>query len=209
MSETEHEQDAAETQEPVSVETQVDAADESDEVAEGAETGAGEPAEAAQANTTSPEEWEARFKRIGKSHKTYVAAVGRILEEDATDLLPCPLCEDGIPAFVNAHDAGKVDAETVGKVNAFLGFTPPETLRKSRVNEECGTCAGLGELLTGSRVEKFARKACPDCNGMGFTGPGNGIGVAQVVTANATQPNGEQTAGVDLSAAFAAMEQSQ
>jgi len=121
----------------------------------------------------TPERLEQAFKKIERSHKTYVRAVSNALEESATDLLPCPLCEGAVPAFVNRHDAGHVDPETAGAVYAFLNMTPPEQLRESRLNERCGTCGGHGKLVTGSLVPQYETRVCDECNGFGFTGPGN------------------------------------
>jgi hypothetical protein len=32
----------------------------------------------------------------------------------------------------------------------------------------CGTCNGYGQTLTGSRVQAFSTRTCPDCQGMGY-----------------------------------------
>lgn len=181
----------------------------------------GEEGEAEQAETENPDvpdpnapvepdevrgeaEMEAAFKKIERSYKTYTRAVSNALEESANDLLPCPLCEGAVPSFVNRHDAGQVDQETQGAVYAFLSMTPPTELRKSRLNEKCENCDGLGELLTGSRVPAWETKTCDECNGAGFTGPGNPKFSAPV---ERVEPNGTETSGegLNLSLALAAI----
>lgn len=192
-------EDDAQDAPPVEPET-----DEDDDAADAAEDDNAAQSEPAEASSTSPEEWERRFKTIAARYKTYLAAVQRTLDDDAKDLLPCPLCADGIPSLVNAHDAGHVADEVQDAVQTFLGYTAPSQLRQSRLNEPCGTCGGLGELLTGSRVPAHLTKVCPDCLGFGFTGPGNTMHVTTTGTATTTEPNGAPNT-VDISAALAAM----
>lgn len=208
MTETEHEQDDPEaTEAPEAPHDQTDD-EQAEEEAHEAETGAGEPAEALAPVGPSPEEWEDRFKKIAARFKTYTRAVGTILEEDATDLLPCPLCAEAIPGFVNGHDAGRVSDETVGAVQQFIDHGATVSLHRSRVNEQCVTCGGLGELETGSLVPKFSTRVCDDCNGFGYRGPGNPKDVPGVMlVAPDDTPNGPPT--IDISAALASIQERQ
>lgn len=180
-------------------------AEESTDAADDAEDEAAAPPEA---SGPSPEEWEDRFKKIAARFKTYTRAVGTILEEDATDLLPCPLCSDAVPGFVNVHDAGKVAEETLGAVQEFIGYQAPQTLHRSRVNETCGTCGGLGELATGSLVNNYKTRVCDDCHGFGYRGPGNVHDVPNLVLVPPDDPNGA-VGGIDLSAALASIQERQ
>ena len=162
--------------------------------------------DAAEAVGPSPEEWEDRFKKIAARFKTYTRAVGTILEEDATDLLPCPLCEGAVPGFVNGHDAGRVADETVGAVQAFIGYEAPARLNVSRVNTRCETCGGLGELQTGSLVPQWETRVCDECHGCGFRGPGNPHDVpGSEIPKPGEAPNGPPT--IDLAAALASIQE--
>ena len=203
----EHDEDPGDTESPVGLEAVPDeelAADEAHE----AETAAGEPTEAPEAVGPSPEEWEDRFKTIRARFNTYTRAVGKVLEEDATDLLPCPLCSDAIPGFVNGHDAGRVAEETVGAVQAFIGYEAPAKLHASRVNTRCDTCGGLGELETGSLVAKWATRVCDECHGCGYRGPGNPHDVpGSAITPAGETPNGPPA--IDLEAALASIKERQ
>lgn len=208
MSETEHEHDEDEA---------VGAPETGDRIvteledlleAEDAETAADEPAAPPEAVGPSPEEWEERFKTIRLRFNTYTRAVGKILEEDATDLLPCPLCSDAIPGFVNGHDAGRVADETVGAVQAFIGYSAPARLNKSRLNTRCVECGGQGKLDTDSLVPEFSERVCDGCNGFGYRGPGNPLDAPgppppQLVEA----PNGPPA--IDISAALASIQERQ
>lgn len=204
MSELEHEQDEGEATErlvtPDDVQDEELAEDETHE----AETGSDEPAAPLEAVGPSPEEWEERFKKVGARFKTYTRAVGTILEEDATDLLPCPLCSDMIPGFVNGRDAGHVADETVGAVQTFIGYEAPASLNRSRLNETCVTCGGLGELETGSRVPQYATRVCDECRGFGYRGPGNPMDAPGAVLPPLEEtPNGPPA--INLEAALASI----
>ena len=206
MSETEHEHD---DDEAVSA---PETDDEADEAAE-AEDEPGEPHEPAdeaaappEAVGPSPEEWEDRFKKINARYKTYTRAIGTILEEDATDLLPCPLCSDAVPGFVNGHDAGKVPDETIGAVQAFMGYQGPASLNKSRLNTRCVECGGRGELDTDSLVPQFQSRVCDGCNGFGYRGPGNPMDAVGPPPPTPAEP-GNNSGVIDLSLALASINQ--
>ena len=206
MSETEHEPDDDEAAEaPVSLEAVPDEELAEDEAHE-AETAADEPAEASVPQGPTPEEWEDRFKTIRARFNTYTRAVGKVLEEDATDLLPCPLCEGAVPGFVNGHDAGRVADETLGAVQAFIGYEAPRKLNKSRLNTRCVECGGEGKLDTDSLVPEFSERVCDGCNGFGYRGPGNPMDAPGPPPPQAVEPaNGPP--GIDLTAALASIQE--
>ena len=171
-----------------------------------AEEAAHEPAEPLEAAGPTPEEWEDRFKTIRARFNTYTRAVGKVLEEDATDLLPCPLCEGAVPGFVNGHDAGRVADETVGAVQAFIGYEAPAALLTSDLNERCTNCGGHGELDTKSLNPKFLTRVCEQCHGFGYRGPGNPMDVPGTAVAPPGEaPNGPPV--IDLQAALASIQQ--
>lgn len=206
MTEPEHEHDdegAAEAAESPAPPSDDELAEEE---AHEAETAAGDPAEASAPQGPTPEEWEERFKKIAARFKTYTRAVGTILAEDATDLTPCPLCEGAVPGFVNAHDAGRVNDETAGAVQAFIGYEAPATLNKSRLNTRCVECGGFGKLDTDSLVPEFSERVCDGCNGFGYRGPGNPLDAPGPPPPQAVEPaNGPP--GIDLTAALASIQE--
>lgn len=208
MTEPEHEHDDDEAAEAPDMPGEPQDEELAEDEAHENETAADESAEASAPVGPTPEEWEDRFRTIRLRFNTYTRAVGKILEEDATDLLPCPLCADAIPGFVNAHDAGRVAEDTVGAVQAFIGYEAPQTLNVSRLNERCATCGGLGELETGSLVPKFATRVCDDCYGFGYRGPGNPHDApGAIIVAPDETPNGPPT--IDISAALASIQERQ
>src|SRR5437867_3233617 len=70
-----------------------------DEAAE-AEDPAQESTEAPEAQSVSPQEWEKRWKKSEGAFQTYVRAIGRIWEEDATDLIPVSISPSAPPGFI-------------------------------------------------------------------------------------------------------------
>ena len=127
---------------------------------------------------------EERFKKIGAAAKSYVTRVGGILEEEATDWLPCPLCSDSaVPMLVNVHDAGRVPAPIVDATRTYLGFAREQDYEPDAEVSECPTCKGKGKTLTGSKVPGSETRVCSKCRGCGFYPP-------PMTTANGTEENG-------------------
>ena len=137
----------------------------------------------------SHEEWEERFKKADKAATTYARRIGEIFEEDANQLIPCPLCPGMHKGFVNVHDAGKVPREIVNDAMRYLGQAFEVEYKESPTHRPCGVCDGYGQVSTGSRVPGNEKIRCSSCNGYGYTpppgpgvnGPGNVAGVSQVV----------------------------
>jgi hypothetical protein len=79
-----------------------------EEEAHEAETHEGEPGPEPVAQGVSPQEWEKRWKKSEGAFQTYVRAIGRIWEEDATDLIPISISPSAPPGFIYGPDAGRV-----------------------------------------------------------------------------------------------------
>ena len=120
----------------------------------------------------SEAEREKAYKRVDQSYQTYVRALGKNLEEDANDLLPCPLCSaTPHPAFLNMGDAGRVPQEIKDGVLHFLGFAREVEYRQSSMHRTCDLCGGEGKVQTGSKVAEWKSLPCPSCKGYGFVPP--------------------------------------
>lgn len=132
-----------------------------------------EPAEAENAaQAMSDIEREKAYKRVEQSYNTYVRAVGKNLEEDANDLIPCLLCSSTPhPAFLNTNSAGRVPAEIVDGVKLYLGFAREVEYRQSSQHRTCDLCDGEGQVNTGSHVAQWKSLPCPACKGYGFVPP--------------------------------------
>lgn len=146
----------------------------------------------------TPEEWDEHLDKIAKRFATYTRAVGDILAEQATDLLPCPLCLGQVPGFVNRQAAGRVDPEQADLVKHFLGLARPVELKPLPGYRACESCGGEGKGYTGSHNPEHATITCLDCHGRGYksdaaVAPPNGNGVPPVTLPATSLP------GTDLS----------
>lgn len=138
------------------------------------------------AHGLSPEAREKAYKKVDTSFQTYVRSVSNNLEEDATDLVPCPLCTTTPhPAFLNLHDAGHVPEEIKRPVMAFLGFATEVQYPHSSAHRTCPECEGLGKVTTGSRVPGKETVGCAHCHGAGFIGPQGPVGNGHVEQSSA------------------------
>lgn len=68
---------------------------------------------------------------------------------------------------------GFVECEACGGSGLTLPEPPGPSLQQAADAATCETCAGFGELTTGSRRQGYTLLQCHDCNGKGWQGPGN------------------------------------
>lgn len=162
-------------EEPEAPEEPVAPADEPDE--EEAEEAADEPDAPADepdepvSHGATPEEWEARFKKSDQRFGTYERAVYGIFEDDAHDLIPCPLCLGAVRGFVDKNAAGRVPPEQADLVKHFLGLARPIEYPHSSQHRTCPECDGTGRVTTGSKVPGQENIGCGACNERGWLGP--------------------------------------
>lgn len=129
----------------------------------------GQNAEAAQEPAALTEkEIEARIRKLEKLRETTASRVSDILGEDAIAYIPCPLCADGVPAFVPDVAGGAVPAEVFAAVQRYLGLPDPETFAGHPNYRRCEACKGRGEVITGSTVPNYMLTGCPECGTKGY-----------------------------------------
>lgn len=128
------------------------------------------PAEAPPQSVT-PEELEKRFKQAERAVAAYVKKIQSIFEDQAGDLVECPLCPPIHKGFLNLHDAGRVPDEIVQAVKLFLGIGTEVAYPPSQKHSACPVCDGLGKVNSGSRVAQWESLTCENCNGFGFIPP--------------------------------------
>ena len=139
---------------------------------EGEDEQAGEPpAEPAQPASMSPEQFEKRATSAETRFKTYASAIGKLYEEDAQYLTPCPLCPDQHKGFVDVRHAGRVPKEIQDAIRMYFGIAREQDYAHSQVHRTCPQCEGKGKVATGSNVPEHATVICPDCGGRGYVGP--------------------------------------
>jgi hypothetical protein len=130
------------------------------------------------AQTVTPEQHDARMRKIEQSFETYMRRVATLLEDDATDYLPCPLCLEAPRGFVHRAEAGRVPDEQADLVKQFLGLARPIDYPASSQHRRCSECQGLGKVSTGSEVPGKETIMCGVCSGNGFVGPAPAVAVA-------------------------------
>ena len=157
----------------------------------------GESAEAAQEPAALTEkEIEARIRKLDKLRETTASRVSDILGEDAIAYIPCPLCADGVPAFVPDVAGGAVPADVFAQVQRYLGLPDPETFAGHPNYRRCEACKGRGEVITGSTVPNYMLTGCPECGTKGYIvegqlpvpGAANGSSDAAPAPVTATAP---------------------
>ncbi len=138
-----------------------------------------ETPEAPAAQGMTAEEAEAAFKKIEAGFKAYSRKVGDAFGDEAVDLLPCPVCSDTVPGFVNKHAVGQFPDEVRRQVMRFLGFATAQEYAPSQTVRACGPCEGKGKVTTGSTVAGHEAVVCPSCTGYGYVPPPT-VGAATV-----------------------------
>jgi hypothetical protein len=116
---------------------------------------------------------EQRMKRIDTAASNYRNKIGDILGDDLLIMQPCPLCTDGVPAFIFP---GVAPPEVVEAVRPVIGLPDLHEFKDAPHAHRCDTCAGRGVVLSGSFVQGNEAISCPKCSGSGFvvdqaTGP--------------------------------------
>lgn len=123
-----------------------------------------------------PDEDRAKLaKSLDTRFSTYRNSVEKMLADEVTDWLLCPLCAAGMaPGFVNRNDLGHVPDEIQANVQMFLGFARETDYAAAPGIVTCTDCAGLGKVSTGSRVAEHMTITCPTCKGYGYVPPPGG-----------------------------------
>lgn len=114
----------------------------------------------------SEREMEQAFKKLDAEATRHRNRLGEIMGDDALALAVCPFCEPAMAGFYfPAHVADERAAATL----AALGVTEQGELQHDPACETCDYCGGMGETLTGSKVDASRTRACPKCTAKGWT----------------------------------------
>lgn len=117
---------------------------------------------------SSEKEIEKVFDRLGKEAKRHRDRLSEIMADDATLLLPCPLCDPLIPGFIMPTPDVP---DRFAAVREFMGESPESELPADPRSMRCEVCDGFGKVATGSRTETHKAMVCEACKGMGAVGP--------------------------------------
>jgi hypothetical protein len=130
-----------------------------------------------------------RDKKLDAENSRHAKRVGEIMDEAAVDLIPCPVCMDGIAGWVYSPEAQQLSDEAVLRLRQLIGLSGLEGIKPATFATKCPDCDGLGEVTTGSRVPGYETATCERCGKQGWikvgSTPTNGhveIEPEQVVT---------------------------
>lgn len=143
------------------------------EMGDDGEPAAGDDADAHEPPPEQPSqaEIEATYKKLDAETARHVKRVAELVGEEAfRHLVACELCEPSIPGFRWPRPPAD---EVKEAVRYAIGDRQPENWQPDQYSRACEACAGLGEVLTGSRVRGQDTLACIPCEGKGWIPIGN------------------------------------
>lgn len=120
----------------------------------------------------SERDLQQRHKRLDAEKQRHAKRLGEIMGGDAEDLIPCPVCMDGIDGYVFAPDVQQLPDDAILRLRQLIGLSGLEGLLPATFAERCPDCDGQGEVKTGSRVAGFETATCERCNKSGWVRKG-------------------------------------
>lgn len=153
------------------------------------EASAGDDTDAAR--VLSEKEISKRYDKLQRENERHASRLGEIMGDDANDLIPCPVCMDGIAGWIYPPDVAPLSDEAVGRIRQVIGLPDLTTFRPAKFAERCPDCDGLGQVLTGSQVPGSETTTCERCGRNGWirnVAPPVGVGVPPVAEEVITGP---------------------
>lgn len=125
-----------------------------------------------------------RDAKLDAENVRHANRVGEIMDAGAVDLIPCPVCMDGIAGWIYAPDVQALPPEAIARVRQVIGLPDLTTFVDDPETEICPVCNGLGETRTGSRLPGYETRTCPRCAKQGYVMKG----VVPVAVVNGETP---------------------
>lgn len=113
-------------------------------------------------------EIEARYQRLGNENARHARRVSEIMADDATALIQCPVCMDGIAGWIYPPDVAPLPDEAVARIRQVIGLPDLTTFEDATDASQCPACKGLGKVKTGSNVPGYEVKECGRCASRGW-----------------------------------------
>lgn len=114
-------------------------------------------------------EQDQKRKKLDQLAAHVAKRYGEILGDDLDGFVGCPLCG---PWYPGIRLQVMPDYETVAAVKAAIGEDPDPPLTNDHYSKVCDDCAGLGKVLTGSKVTGQTTAQCLPCKGLGWVSIG-------------------------------------
>jgi rubrerythrin len=115
---------------------------------------------------SSEKTMEERSKLLAAAHKTFTTRISKVMEEDANNLEPCPLCWPMTQGYV--WPGMPVEEERKQAVRIVMGEYGADQFEEDQARAQCPVCKGKGMLKTGSMVTGQDALNCRRCSGMGW-----------------------------------------
>jgi hypothetical protein len=173
MSENENETGTVPEPEPEN-EPEPEQGDESNPDAEPAEPIDGDDEQADEAEPDAEPEQESqavqdekalakRDQKLDAENVRHAKRVSEIMDEGAVDLIPCPVCMDGIAGWVYSPDVQALSEDAVLRLRQLIGLSGLDGITQATFAARCPACDGNGEVRTGSRVPGYETTTCERC----------------------------------------------
>ena len=104
--------------------------------------------------------------KLDRENDRHTKRVAEVLGSDVSDLAPCPLCWEHAQGYILV--GVMVDEVTAAMTRQVLGIEEEPEFLPNPEFVTCQTCAGLGHVLSGSRVRDQITVPCPKCTSKGF-----------------------------------------
>jgi hypothetical protein len=109
-----------------------------------------------------------RDAQLDGENTRHAKRLGEIMGEAADDLIPCPVCMDGIAGWIYPPDVQMLPPEAIARVRQVIGLPDYTTFHAAGFAIECPDCGGLGEVTTGSHVPGREVTTCETCQKAGW-----------------------------------------
>jgi hypothetical protein len=144
-----------------------------DDDAEGEQEGEqGEPEQgdeqARQQAAMNEQELERLHGKLTKANEAHARKVGTIMGEDATSLIPCPVCSDFVAGAIFPPEVAPLPEHVKERMQQLLGLNNWEDIPAVAWARQCDDCKGHGEVKTGSTVIGKETTRCEKCGGDGW-----------------------------------------